>query len=137
MSKLVLLALLSALVGCAGSGPKVWRVVSKQGSLHFVEIDERFAADADVIGRVGEEVCKGKRSCVAAIWSSKDRTPSALPVSFDVLATQLASYQQNTTTGLHKLMLDCERVAAQDKSNCLPDAPDFREDIRPGLRPGD
>lgn len=119
MKKWVVLVALAALAGCGGAGPKVWRIVAKQADFHFVEIDERFAGDADAIGRAAADVCKDEPFCAVGVWSSKDVVPSSLPLSDEALASQLASYRQNTAIGVKKLMLKCGRFAGQDENTCF------------------
>jgi hypothetical protein len=93
------------------SPPSAWNEVATQGVFHFIETRDE---SADALRLIVAQVCGTQAMCRVGIWPT-GAAPRALPMSDAALATRLAQYGRNTTTGANEWTWSC-RVNPDDCS---------------------
>lgn len=111
-----------AAVACSGiaSAEKTdLELVSQQGVAHFLTLSKPWITKRDYVEKVVRGFCYNKDICRVHLWEKGKARPKGYPVSDRELATQVASYVQNTNTGLSQLRLSCKMFPDVPKDQCL------------------
>lgn len=69
-----------------------YALLDRQGTTLFALLDKRWAGDTSRIRQFGANLCDALKTCTVRFWTSKPTTAFSLPLSSDLIQSQVAVY---------------------------------------------
>jgi hypothetical protein len=98
--------------------PESWALAGRQGSMHFVTIND-VETGKPIYHQAVAELCAGKTHCMVNFWIDAAMTPRSLPMSEAQAAAQVAGYRLNTTNGLSSWGWRCAIFPETPSGQCF------------------